>query len=61
MSDKFLSEKIKKVSPSEVSPDRYSYFKPGEVEPDLGVPLVDNGISTSLSDGTREWSYLSSG
>jgi len=60
MSD-LLSGKIKKISPENVSEDRYNYFKLGEVEPDLGVPLTDNGISSSLANGTRSWLYPASG
>ena len=61
MADKFLSDRIKKIPPTEVSEDRYSYFRPGEVEPDFGVPLANNAIISSEVDGTRQWLYPSSG
>ena len=56
MSD-LLSGKIKKISSEEVSEDRYNYFKPGEVEPDLGVPTSNNAIAGSDADATRKWLY----
>ena len=61
MSSKYLSDKIKKIPPSEVADDRYSYFRPGEVEPDFGVPLSNNAIVSSNTDGTRQWLYPSNG
>lgn len=57
----YLSGKVKKTPPSQVSSDRYQWIKPGDVEPDLGVPLLDNSVAASLTDGTRKWLTFSNG
>jgi len=54
---RLLSDRIKKTPPGEVLDDRYEFLRLSDAEPDLGVPLLDNGISSSLLDGTRQWLY----
>lgn len=53
---KFLSEKIRKIPPTEVSVDRYEFIQLSETEPDLGVPDDNSYILRSNADGFRFWS-----
>ena len=55
---KLLSGKVKKTSPANVDANRYSFLDLSNAEPDLGVPLFDNAIAASDTDGTRKWLYL---
>ena len=57
----YLSGRVKKTPPSQVPADRYQWIKPNDVEPDLGVPAVNNSIAASLTSGTRKWLELSAG
>lgn len=57
---KLLSEKVKKIPPTEVSPGRYEFIKLAEVEPDLGVPAGNNYILSSDTNGNRTWINSSS-
>lgn len=57
---KILSGKVKKVSSTEVSADRYNFLQLSEAEPDLGVPASSGYALVSADDGTRSWSDLSS-
>jgi hypothetical protein len=57
----YLSGRVKKTPPSQVSADRYQWLKPNDVEPDLGIPPVNNAVAASLTSGTRKWLELSSG
>jgi len=52
---KLLSGKVKKVSPTEVSPERYEFLELSEAEPDLGVPPGPGYFITSDTDGNRAW------
>lgn len=58
---KLLSDKVKKLSGSELSPDRYDFLRLAEAEPDFGLPSANNGIMSSLTDGTRDWLYVGAG
>jgi hypothetical protein len=52
---KFLTERVKKIAPNEVSEDRYQFIKLSETEPDLGLPPAENSVLSSELDGTRKW------
>jgi len=52
---KLLSDRVKKIPPTEVSDERYKFLKLSEAEPDLGVPVADNYILTSDIEGNRLW------
>lgn len=58
---KYLSGRVKKTPPSQVPADRYEWIKPNDVEPDLGVPSVNNSVAASLTTGVRKWLELSTG
>ncbi len=53
-----LSGKVKKNSPANADPNRYSFINLENTEPDLGVPLYDNAIAASDTNGIRKWLYL---
>ena len=56
MKTKFpITEKFKTISPANVSIDRYRYMKPGEEEPNLGLPLDNGYFLTSNTQGDRSW------
>jgi hypothetical protein len=55
-----LSGKVAKTPSTEADPDRYEFLDLGNAEPDLGVPTMDNAISTSTTTGERVWVNLSS-
>lgn len=55
-----LSGKVAKTPSTEADPDRYEFLDLGNAEPDLGVPTMDNAISTSTTTGERAWVNLSS-
>lgn len=50
-----FSGRVKKTPSTQVSPDRYSWLKLSEAEPDLGVPLVSGALLISTTTGTRSW------
>jgi hypothetical protein len=52
---KLLSDKVKKIPPTEVSADRYEFLKLAEAEPDLGVPSTNDQVLTSTTSGVRSW------
>lgn len=54
-----LSGKVVKIPSTEADPDRYEFLDLGNAEPDLGVPSMDNAISTSTTTGERVWVNLS--
>jgi hypothetical protein len=54
-----LSGKVAKTPSVEADPDRYDYINLSNVEPDLGVPTLNNAISTSNTEGKRVWVNLS--
>lgn len=54
-----LSGKVAKTPSTEADPDRYDFLDLANAEPDLGVPTMDNAISTSTSTGERVWVNLS--
>lgn len=54
-----LSGKVVKTPSTEADPDRYEFLDLANAEPDLGVPTMDNAISTSTSTGERVWVNLS--
>lgn len=58
---KYLSGKVRKTPSSQVPADRYEWLRPNDVEPDLGVPPVNNAVAASLTTGTRKWLELSAG
>jgi hypothetical protein len=51
----FLSGKIRKTTPSNVSDTRYKYITLEEAEPDLGVAPANNSILASNTVGGRYW------
>jgi hypothetical protein len=55
-----LSGKVVKTPSTEADPDRYLYLDLANAEADLGVPTMDNAISTSTTTGQRVWVNLSS-
>lgn len=56
MKTKFpITEKFKTISPANVSIDRYRYMKPGEEEPNLGLPPDNGYFLTSNTQGDRSW------
>ena len=56
---RLFSGKIKKLSGGNLTVDRYEYLDPSQAEPDLGLPLVDNGVLTgSTSTVVRTWSTI---
>ena len=48
-----LSGKVSKTPSTEADPDRYDFLDLSNAEPDLGVPSMDNAISTSTTTGER--------
>lgn len=54
-----LSGKVVKTPSTEADPDRYDFIDLANAEPDLGVPTMDNAISTSTKTGQRVWVNLS--
>ena len=51
-----LSDKVKKVSPLQVSPGRYEFIELSETEPDLGAPTgPSDGVLASTPTGARYW------
>lgn len=56
MSSKYpITQKIKTIAPAKVSTDRYTFMRPGEQEPNLGVPPSAGYVLTSTAAGTRSW------
>lgn len=54
-----LSGKVVKTPSTEADSDRYNFIDLSNVEPDLGVPTLNNAISTSNTGGERVWVNLS--
>ena len=54
-----LSGKVAKTPSTEADPDRYQYIDLSNAEADLGVPTLNNAISTSNTNGDRVWVNLS--
>jgi hypothetical protein len=54
-----LSGKVVKIPSAEADPDRYEFLDLPNAEPDLGVPTLNNAISTSNTNGQRVWVNLS--
>jgi hypothetical protein len=54
-----LSGKVAKTPSTEADPDRYQYIDLSNSEADLGVPTLNNAISTSNTNGDRVWVNLS--
>jgi hypothetical protein len=54
-----LSGKVVKIPSAEADPNRYDFLDLENAEPDLGVPTMDNAISTSTTTGQRVWVNLS--
>lgn len=54
-----LSGKVEKTPSTEADPDRYEFLDLSNAEADLGVPTMDNAISTSNTTGKRVWVNLS--
>jgi hypothetical protein len=52
----YLSGRIRKTPSNKVSPDRYKWLHPSQVEPDMGLPTANGSFFTSGIDGTRFWS-----
>lgn len=55
-----ISEKVIKTPSTEADPDRYEFLDLSNAEPDLGVPTMNNAISSSNTSGERSWINLSS-
>jgi hypothetical protein len=55
-----LSGKVVKTPSVEADPDRYEFLDLSNAEPDLGVPTLNNALSTSNTNGDRVWVNLSS-
>jgi hypothetical protein len=51
----FLSGKIKKIAPNNVSDTRYKYISLEETEPDFGVAPANNSLLASNTVGGRYW------
>jgi hypothetical protein len=51
-----ITGKRKTIKPEDASSERYDFIRPGEPEPNLGLPEGDNYILTGNTDGTRFWS-----
>lgn len=58
---KLLSGRVAKVTGSDLDSDRSEYISLGNAEPDFGLPDSDNGILSSLSNGTRQFLYPGTG
>lgn len=58
---KLLSGRVAKVTGSNLDSDRSEYISLGNAEPDFGLPDSDNGILSSLSNGTRQFLYPGTG
>lgn len=54
-----LSGKVEKTPSIDADPERYEFLDLSNAEPDLGVPTVDNALSTSTTTGQRVWVNLS--
>ncbi len=54
-----LSGKVEKTPSTDADPDRYEFLDLQNAEPDLGVPTMDNALSTSNTTGERVWVNLS--
>lgn len=54
-----LSGKVEKTPSIEADPERYDFLDLSNAEPDLGVPTLNNAISTSNTSGERVWVNLS--
>ena len=50
-----ISGKIKTITPDKVCDSRYSFMRPGEQEPNLGLPVCDGWVLKSCADGIRYW------
>ena len=49
------SGKVRKISPTAVSADRYNFIQLSETEPDLGVPAQSGSVLVSTTAGVRSW------
>ena len=49
------SGKVRKISPTAVSADRYNFIQLSETEPDLGVPAQAGSVLVSTTAGVRSW------
>ena len=58
---KLLTDKVKKLAAAELSDNRYDFLRLSEAEPDFGVPVANNGLVASLTDGTRLFLYPDAG
>ena len=54
-----LSGKTKTNIPADVAADRYQFLKPGDAEPNLGLPAGAGYYLRGDPNGTRYWSYYS--
>ena len=55
-----LSGKVEKTPSVDADPERYEFLDLQNAEPDLGVPTMNNALSTSNTSGQRVWVNLSS-
>ena len=56
---RLFSGKIKKLSGSKLTADRYDYLDSSQAEPDLGLPnLVGSVLIGSTNSNVRTWSDL---
>lgn len=56
-----IGGKVRKTPSSQVDPDRYSFLKLSDAEPDFGIPPANNSIITSDTSGNRSWLELGGG
>lgn len=54
-----VSGKVEKTPSVDADPDRYEFLDLQNAEPDLGVPTMNNALSTSNTSGERVWVNLS--
>jgi hypothetical protein len=52
-----LSNRVKKNPAVNAETNRYQFLDLENTEPDLGVPIYQNGIAASTTSGNRKWLY----
>jgi hypothetical protein len=57
---RLISGRSKKVTGTELAPDRYTFLDLSNAEPDLGLPDTDSAVLVGRLDGTRDWVDLNS-
>jgi hypothetical protein len=54
-----LSNRVKKNPAVNAESGRYQFLDLENTEPDLGVPIYQNGVAASTTSGDRKWLYWS--